>query len=65
MVTVVVTVVVTVRNSPAFVAQQEGQQAAEDAGQAAVQAHQQCGGGAVSLVAVTGGTGWATNKQSC
>lgn len=43
--------------SPAFVCQQEEKQAAEDAGQAAVNADQQCGHGAIGLITVAAGTG--------
>lgn len=43
--------------SPAFVGQQEEEQAAEDAGEAAVNADQQCRHGAVGLITVAAGTG--------
>lgn len=43
--------------SPAFVCQQEEEQAAEEAGEAAVNADQQRGHGAVGLITVAAGTG--------
>lgn len=43
--------------SPAFVCQQEEEQAAEEAGEAAVNADQQRGHGTVGLITVAAGTG--------
>lgn len=65
MMMVTVMMMKTMMSSPAFVAQQHGEQAAEDAGEAAVKADQQRGRGAIRLVAVTGGASWATKKRSC
>lgn len=50
--------------SPAFVSQQDEEQAAEDAGEAAVNADQQGRRGPIGLTAVTARTSWGRQTQT-
>lgn len=50
-------------NSLPFVPQEDEEQAAEDAGEAAVEPNKQCRHGAIRLVAVTAGISWTTNSH--
>lgn len=50
-------------NSPPFVPQEDKEQAAEDAGEAAVEPNKQCRHGTIRLVAVTAGISWTTNSH--
>lgn len=50
-------------NSPPFVPQEDEEQAAEDAGEAAVEPNEQCRHGTIRLAAVTAGISWPTNSH--
>lgn len=50
-------------NSPTFVPQEDEEQAAEDAGEAAVKPNKQRRHGAIRLAAVTAGISWHKNKS--